>query len=103
MKKYVLMAVAFGMTLLLVPKGYSSSLNERYPAPWRDEFNMEITRALASSKIRGCGEYKYRESSRNKGEYLVYCTRDGSTWFAYIVWIYSKKVMGPYKPDASLD
>jgi hypothetical protein len=52
-------------------------LSERYPGPWREDVNIGITKALAAKKIRDCGQYKYRESSVNTGEYLVYCTRDG--------------------------
>ena len=81
------------------------SLSERYPGPWRDDFNTGISRALAKNKIRGCGEYKYRPSSNDHNEYLVRCTRDGVNWSSYIVWvgIDNDKVMGPHKPDPSLD
>ena len=100
MKKYLFIVVLGAIYLHPVQ---ALSMKERYPAPWQEEFNIEISRTLVSHSIRGCGEYKYRESSRNSGEYLVRCTRDGNNWYTYIVWIYSKKVMGPYKPDPSLN
>ena len=40
--------------------------------------------------------------ARIKGEYLVYCTQDGKTWTAYLVWASIKKIMGPYPPDPSI-
>lgn len=78
-------------------------LSTRYPKPWRENFNLEITRSLSNKNIRGCGQYKFRESSKDKGEYLVYCSRDGRNWLAYIVWPNINNVMGPYPTDSSLD
>jgi len=75
---------------------------ERYPGPWAAAFNAPITKALAINRVSGCGQYQYRESSRNKGEYLVYCSADGKFWTAYIVWIPSEKIMGPYQPDPTI-
>lgn len=77
-------------------------LSERYPGPWREDFNLGITKALASKDIRGCGQYKYRESRNDKGEYLVHCTRDGNNWTAYLVWANTGSVTGPHAPDISL-
>lgn len=78
------------------------SLSERYPGPWREDFNMGITKTLASNNVGGCGQYKYRESIKDRGEYLVYCTRDGSNWVAYLVWPNIGKLTGPHTPDTSL-
>lgn len=77
-------------------------LSERYPGPWREDFNMGITKALASKEVRGCGQYKYRESRNDRGEYLVYCTRDGNNWTAYLVWENTGDVTGPHTSDLSL-
>lgn len=77
-------------------------LQERYPGPWRDDFNASISKALAQNSVRGCGEFKYRESKMNRGEYLVYCTRDGSNWVAYLVWASIKKVTGPHQVSAAI-
>jgi hypothetical protein len=77
------------------------TLNERYPGPWRESFNMGITKALAGKHVRGCGDYKYRESKTDRGEYLVYCN-DGTTSMAYIVWPNTGGVIGPNSIDPSL-
>ena len=82
---------------------YSESLAEMYPGPWHHEFNLGITKALAKKQISGCGEYKYRTHKSSSNEYLVYCTRDGSHWTAYLVWDLIGKVMGPYQTDPSVE
>jgi len=77
-------------------------LRERYPGPWQEEFHLGITKALGSKSIRGCGQYKYRESSKNLNEYLVYCTADGTNWTVYVVWPNTGGVIGPNAPDPTL-
>jgi len=103
MKRY---ACALVILIFLNLAGCGNSrdipLSERYPGPWQEDFNMGITKALAAKGICDCGQYKYRESSRDKGEYLVYCTRDGSNWTAYLVWPSIGEVTGPHTPDPSL-
>ena len=54
----------------------AETVADRYPGPWESEFNFEITKALTKAKVGSCGTFKYRASSMNKGEYLVYCTSD---------------------------
>ena len=61
------------------------SLQERYQGSWRTDFNVGISRALVKNDISGCGEYKYKESSKNKNEYIVRCTHDSINWTSYIV------------------
>ena len=78
-----------------------SSLAERYPGPWIEDFHAGISRALLKNGIRDCGQYKYRDGGGN--EYLVRCTSDGVHWQTYIVWVGIDEVMGPYKPEPSLD
>ncbi|MCD4811339.1 hypothetical protein K8R14_01890 [bacterium] len=105
MNRKIVLFLLFGIFLMCCI-GFAfadMSLSERYPGSWRDEFNTGISKALAKNKIRGCGEYKYRPSSKNHNEYLVRCTRDGVNWSSYIVWVGINKVMGPYKSDPSLD
>ena len=46
------------------------SLSDKYPGPWKEDFNVGISKALAKNNIRGCGQYKYRKNSKFKGEYL---------------------------------
>lgn len=77
-------------------------LQDRYPGPWKDDPNLSISKALAQNSVRGCGEFKYRESRLNRGEYLVYCTRDGSNWTAYLVWTSIAKITGPHQISASI-
>lgn len=83
-------------------KGKELSISERYPAPWIEDFNKDLTIALTQSKVTDCGQYKYRKSSIDKNEYLVYCTKDGKKWNSYIVWVGTNKVMGPHEPDPEL-
>lgn len=78
------------------------ALLERYPGPWTEDMNIPISRALVKNSIRGCGEYKYRPSNRDKGEFLVYCTRDGQNWEAYLVWTSAGKVTGPHQISAAI-
>lgn len=75
---------------------------ERYPGPWNETFSAPIAKALVGKQIRGCGEFKHRESALNRGEFLVYCTRDGSNWVSYIVWDRTGEVMGPAPINASV-
>lgn len=77
-------------------------LSERYPGPWKEDFNVDITKALVAKGIKECGEYKYRPSALDRDEYLVHCTRDGKRWSAYLVWPKIKEIMGPYAPDPSV-
>lgn len=78
-------------------------LEDRYPSPWRLDFNLKLSKSLANNNITDCGEYKYRESKYDKGEYLVYCiTKDGN-YSAYIAWPEIGRVTGPHKADYSLD
>lgn len=79
------------------------SVADRYPGPWEDEYHQAITTTLTVNRIAGCGQYKYREDVRQSQEYLVYCTRDGKRWLAYLVWPRLEKVLGPYTPDPSLN
>lgn len=59
-------------------------------AAWSEDFNMDITKALSSSAITGCGQYEYR--SAGSGKYIVRCTRDGISWTEYLVNTTSRQV-----------
>ena len=74
-----------------------------YPGPWQEDYNQRITKTLTVNGIAGCGQYKYREKANQSQSFIVYCSRDGTKWLAYIVWAASEKVMGPFAPDPSLD
>ncbi len=78
------------------------SLQEFYPPPWHSEFNLGITRALIKNKVRGCGEYHYRSRYDWDQEYLVYCSRDGKSWTAYLVWPLIGAVGRPTRRDGSI-
>lgn len=80
----------------------AESVQDMYPGPWQYEFNTEITTALVVSKVKGCGQYRYRVSTRSTSEFLVYCSRDGEKWLAYMVWPKLEKALGPYQPDPAL-
>lgn len=73
-----------------------------YPPPWRSDFDLPIARSLSKHGVTGCGEFQYRESSQHSREYMVYCTRDGNTWTAYLVWSGAEKVMGPLALDVGV-
>jgi len=92
------------------PKGTSTSststslnIAERYPGPWVRDVHPGIARVLVKNDVRGCGEFKYRESSQNKNEFIVRCSRDGNIWQTYLVWVGADKIMGPYTPDSTMD
>lgn len=78
-------------------------ISTTYPGPWEENYNQRISKALTVNGILGCGQYKYRENVNKSESYIVYCSRNGKKWLAYIVWAASEKVMGPYAPDPSLD
>lgn len=79
------------------------NLADRFPGPWQHEFSPEITKALTVNRVAGCGQYKYREDAKKTQEYIVYCSRDGKRWLAYIVWPSIERLMGPYNPSPSLN
>ena len=101
-KKSAFSALAVSAVIAGCSPSPEPTMLERYPGPWIDEFNAPITKALAVNNVRGCGQYEYRESSRDKGEYFVYCSADGNFWTAYIVWAATEKIMGPYPPDPTI-
>ena len=101
----ILFLAVIGFFVLAEISGTSSqklSMAQRYPGPWINDVTPEIAQALVKNNITDCGALKYRSSSVDSGEYLVYCSPDGSSWRAYIVWIPINKVEGPFIPDPSL-
>ncbi len=61
--------------------------------------NVDISRTLVKNNVGGCGQYMFRASAFDRDEYMVHCSRDGSTWTAYIVWPSINKVQGPLQPS----
>lgn len=100
-------AKAFGLAGAVILVGALSNCGrkvevpvaDRYPAPWRTELNLDLNIALNKAGVSGCGQYQFRPSATDPGEYLVHCTRDGTNWTAYFVWLPSGKVSGPYTPS----
>lgn len=78
------------------------SMASKYPGPWRPEFNLNISKALAKHNASGCGEYWHRAAKDSSTEHLVYCTPTGATWTAYLVWESSGDVIGPLKIAADI-
>lgn len=78
------------------------TMSGRYPGPWIEDFNIDITKVLMANNVRTCGQYKYRKSSRDEGEYLVYCTTNGMRWSAFTVWVPIGNVMGPNPTDPAI-
>jgi len=60
-------------------------INGQKFSDWHHEFNLEITKVLASNRIRGCGAYKYRINLMNPNEFFVHCSRDYINWVPYLV------------------
>lgn len=80
------------------------STTEPYPGPWQESPNVDISETLKSQSVPSCSRYKYRRSSQNQSEYLVYCTSDGSKWTGYIVLAHLHKIpVGPFEPDPALE
>lgn len=74
-----------------------------YEMVWHDDMNAGISQALAANGVSGCGQYKYKKGLKFSGEFAVYCTRDGSNWSLYLVWVPSNKVQGPHAAELSLN
>ena len=70
------------------------SPSEIYPGPWL-EITQEVRDTLALRKVSACNEAVGRQSSRNSGEYLLYCTQDESNWTSWLVKPPAHKVRGP--------
>jgi len=58
--------------------------SEEYPGPWL-EITGQVRQALALNGISACSQAAGRQSSRNAGEYLVYCTKDERNWTSWVV------------------
>ena len=59
---------------------------------WSYDFQVELTKLLASQRVRGCGQYRYRIGITNKDLYIVACSSDGTTWTTYRVSLSKKTV-----------
>ena len=77
-------------------------ITEEYPGGWKSDAPGNIIQTLIANNVRGCGEFHYKQSSWNIGEYLVYCTSDGKNWAAYLVWPNVERISGPAHPDPNI-
>lgn len=80
----------------------AQNFGAQYGGSWKSNFHQGITKALMSHNARDCGEYHYKESVSSANEFVVYCTRDGKNWSAYLVWPQNGDVMGPYQTSKDL-
>ena len=88
--------VLLGLTCLLGTADARSMLlpSERFPGPWL-EVTQEIRDLLALNNVSACSQAAGRESSRNPGEYLLYCTSDEKLWTSWRVQPAAHTVRGP--------
>jgi hypothetical protein len=70
--------------------------SEQFPGPWL-EITQEIRDVLVLNKVSACSQAAGRQSSRNPGEYILYCTVDGKLWTSWLVQPATQKVCGPGK------
>jgi hypothetical protein len=70
--------------------------SEQFPGPWL-EVTQEIRDVLSLNNVSACSQAVGRQSSRNLGEYLLYCTRDEKLWTSWRVQPAARKVRGPSK------
>lgn len=87
-----------GLTCLLGTADARSKLlpSEQFPGPWA-EVTQEIRDVLALNKVFGCSQAMARQSSRDPGEYLLYCTQDEKLWTSWRVQPAGHEVRGPGK------
>src|SRR2546430_16788022 len=57
--------------------------SEQFPGPWL-EVTQEIRDVLVLNKVSACSQAVGRQSSRNSGEYLLYCTTDEKLWTSWL-------------------
>jgi hypothetical protein len=71
----------------------SVSQTERYPGPWVEDLHVGIARALVANNIGGCAYLKYKKSTQDSENYLTQCSRDGTHWRSYVVWVNLNEVV----------
>ena len=91
------------LTDLLGPANAGQKLlpSEQFPGPWL-EVTQEIRDVLVLDKVSACGQAVGRQSSRDSGEYLLYCTTDEKLWTSWRVQPLTHKVCGPGKLFAGI-
>jgi hypothetical protein len=88
-------AGAFGLTFFLgTAEARPLFLADQFPGPWL-EVTQDIRDLLTQRKVSACSQAAARESTRNPGEYLLYCTSDEKTWTSWRVKPTTRTVRGP--------
>jgi hypothetical protein len=72
------------------------SPSEEFPGPWL-EVTQEVRDVLTLNKVSACSQVMGRQSSRDPGEYLLYCTRDEKLWTSWRVQPAAQTIRGPHK------
>jgi hypothetical protein len=85
-----------GLTCWLGAADARPKPSERFPGPWL-EITQEVRDVLDLNKVFACSQAMGRQSSRNPGEYLLYCTRDEKLWTSWRVQPAANMVRGPGK------
>lgn len=83
-----------GLTSLLCTADARPLPSEEFPGPWL-EVTQEIRDLLAVNKVSACSQAAGRQSLRNPGEYLLYCTSDEKVWTGWRVRPAARAVRGP--------
>jgi hypothetical protein len=86
--------VLLGLTYLLGTADARPMPSERFPGPWL-EVTQEIRDVLTLNKVAACSQAAGRESSRDPGVYLLYCTSDEKRWTSWRVQPAARSVRGP--------
>lgn len=96
-------ACVFPCFLMKTAIAQSENSNAEYlkewSGPWIEDINIQIARTLVKNNVKGCGEIKYKESTKTRSKYLVHCSSDGKYWKSYLVWPSLGEVHGPYKAE----
>jgi flagellar biosynthesis GTPase FlhF len=67
-------------------EGVPTDIAALYPGDWRDTPHGGISTAFKNNQIKGCGQYKFRNSANQGGPMLVQCTEAGSKPAFYYVY-----------------
>ena len=90
-------------SVTLAACGKKETMAERFPGPWQSSKNERLAKLLAANNVTGCEAPYWRTyHDEPSTELLVYCSTDGKTWTAWLIWGSIKKVMGPTEPFADI-
>ena len=76
--------------------GSKISPSDEYPGPWL-EISQEIREVLTLNNVSACAQAAGRRSSKNPGEFLLYCTKDERVWTSWRVEPATRRLRGPGK------